>query len=384
MSSKKVSVKKSVSKKVASKKSAPSKSKVSKKQVVPEVVQEPTKKRSRVGISCDHSGSMQSLVASAIQDFNKTVDSLKNAAMDEGIETLASVVRFGLAPPVQVVAENVKLSKISAIVNYPTGGMTPLYESVLRLIELLQGSPEAEDPNTTFLVMAITDGLENASRRGSDTKLAALIKKLQASDRWTFVFRVPPGNGAQLVKELGIYPGNIQEWEISHRGLTRATEATSKGIGDFYASLSRGATSTKAFYQVDTANLNTANLQANMVDVSREVEIWFVKDDFEGKEIRDFCLRNLKGEPFVKGCAFYLLQKKTVLIQEYKMICIRDRDTGQVYGGATARQLLGIPPGRYNLKPGVHGKWDIYVQSTSVNRKLFTGDTVLYWRGAVR
>lgn len=376
--------KKSATKKSASKKAAPKKPRAEKKKPVPEVVQEPTRKRSRVGIACDHSGSMQALVASAIQDYNKTLDSLKSASMDEGIETLVSVVRFGLTPLVQVTENNTQLSKISSIISYPAGGMTPLYESVLKLIELLQGSPEADDPNTTFLVMAITDGLENASPKGSDKKLAALIKKLQATDRWTFVFRLPPQYGEQLVRELGIYPGNIQEWEISHRGLTKATEATVNSIGGYYGGLSRGVTSTKSFYQVNTSNLNTANLQANMVDISREVEIWFVKDDFEGKEIRDFCLRNLKGEPFVKGCAFYLLQKKTVLVQEYKMICIRDKDSGKVYGGNTARQLLGIPPGRYNLKPGDHGKWDIYVQSTSVNRKLFTGDTVLYWRGAVR
>ena len=402
---KRVAPKKASAKKAVSKKKAPAKKVVIKKASLKRGTKKaPAKKplakkgpprakapkpvlqrRSRVGVSLDHSGSMQSLARGAMADFNQSMDTVRAAALNEGIETRVSVVRCGVGRgDVEVAEVSTPLSILQPLRTYPATGMTPLYDSVLTLIDLLKRSPEAEDPETTFLIMVITDGLENASMKGAGRKLAEEIRKLQATDKWSFVFRVPPRYGQDLVNALGIFPGNIQEWEISQKGLELGGYVTSQSLGAYYGGLSRGVTSTKSFYQTDTSKLTPKVLEANLVDISNEVEIWFVKNDREGGKIRDFCLKQLKGSPFRKGCAFYLLEKKTVLIQEYKMLCIRDKDTGVIYSGNAARSMLGIPPGRYSLKPSDHGKWEIYVQSTSVNRKLFTGDRVLYWPGAAR
>jgi hypothetical protein len=82
-----------------------------------------------------------------------------------------------------------------------------------------------------------------------------------------------------------------------------------------------------------------------------------------------------------KGCAFYQLTKTEKEVQDYKMIVIRDRNTGDVFAGVNARNLLNLPTsGTIRLAPGNHGKWDIFIQSTSTNRILLPGTSVLYWR----
>jgi len=75
--------------------------------------------------------------------------------------------------------------------------------------------------------------------------------------------------------------------------------------------------------------------------------------------------------------------KPEKVVQDYKKIIIRNKYHGATYQGAAARQLLNLPTqGNISLRPGDHGDWDIYIQSTSNNRILPPGTTVLYWGNA--
>jgi hypothetical protein len=78
------------------------------------------------------------------------------------------------------------------------------------------------------------------------------------------------------------------------------------------------------------------------------------------------------------GSVFYQLSK-TETLQEAKQICICDRNTGAIYGGASARDFLGLPHhGAIRLAPHNMANYDVFVQSTSVNRKLVGETVVLY------
>lgn len=109
--------------------------------------------------------------------------------------------------------------------------MAPLFDSVDKLIDLLSAAPDANDPSVSFLVMVITDGEENSSMIKGPA-LAAKIRNRQATDRWTFVFRVPFGGKAELVR-LGIPAGNIQEWEQTEEGYREATQVTTRSVTDY-------------------------------------------------------------------------------------------------------------------------------------------------------
>lgn len=330
-----------------------------------------------IGISRDHSGSMQSLKKQATTDYNDNIDAIRSSALKEEIDTIVTVVECGVGfEGIRRESVNSSVAALKPLKNYQVSGNTPLFDSVGELVELLEKSPDADDPNVSFLVMAITDGEENASRKYSAGKLGDLIRQKQATDRWTFVFRVPKGYSKALVN-LGIPSGNIHEWDQSERGLKESSEVTQRAVKNYYTARKAGVIrSTDSFY-ADLSAVKPAEIKKSMTNISGLVKLWEVKA--EGP-IREFVEGKLRGKGMVLGAAFYQLSKKEKKVQSYKLICIRDKKTGEVYAGQSARDLLGLPStGAITLSPGDHGDYDIFVQSASVNRKLVPGTHVLYW-----
>jgi hypothetical protein len=330
-----------------------------------------------VGIARDHSGSMSSLRQAAIKDYNDTIRVVKEASTDNGIDTIASTVRFGIAGAVDREIVNSNVSQLKPITTYRTDGMTPLFDAVGELIEIFEKTPDQSKQDVTFLVMAITDGQENVSRKWRN-KLGDKIRELQATDRWTFVFRVPRGY-SQNLENLGIPSGNIQEWDQTERGLRESSVVTQSAISNYYSGVSRGIRSSTGFY-TNLAGVSQNKVTSVMTNISGEVRI-FPVDSVHKVFISSFF--SLKThQSYKKGTAFYQLTKPEKAVQGYKLIVVRNKNTGAVYAGQSARDLLHLPTvGTIRLAPGDHGDWDIYIQSTSSNRILIPGTTALYWEG---
>ena len=354
-----------------------------------------------IGISRDHSGSMFHLRGAAARDYNSNVDAIKANSEKEKQDTIVSVVKCGsnaiptsgrdsrgrytgkpgINHGVNGVVREVSNSSVSRLkkleeseydANY---GSTPLFDSVGDLIEQLESVPDANEPTVSFLIMVITDGGENSSKRWNATTLSQKIRQLQATDRWTFVFRVPRGYSSNLTR-LGIPAGNILEWDQTEQGVEVATRATEQAVSTYYAARSRGATMTKSFYTTDLTEVRASTVKSKLVDISRDVQFFNVHSS---EQIRPFVERQT-GTSMVRGGAFYQLTKKEDEVQDYKIIAIRDKKTGHVYSGVEARNLLGLPHnGTVKIAPGNHGNYDIFIQSTSVNRKLMPGTQVMYW-----
>ena len=94
--------------------------------------------------------------------------------------------------------------------------------------------------------------------------------------------------------------------------------------------------------------------------------------------IKDFVLEN--GLTFKKGRGFYEFTK-TETIQGYKEVVLMDKKTGDLFAGTAAREMLGLPAegeGTMRIKPASLDKYTVFVQSTSVNRKLLGKTKFLY------
>lgn len=333
-----------------------------------------------IGFARDHSGSMSNIYESAARDYNDNIASIKEAATIHKVDTIVSVVElgYGRTDKVRTIVKNSSILALNSISesSYTTGGSgTPLFDAVGELIEQFQAVPDVNDPDVSFVVFTTTDGGENASRKYSGPKIAELIKKLQMTDRWTFVFRVPSGYKNQLT-QYGIPEGNIQEWEQSVRGMEVSTASTKSAFRSFYAAKAAGVNATDKFY-TDMSTVTLKEVKQNLVDISNQVDVYIVDARNDGVQIRDFV--EAQGVPYVKGCAFYELSK-TETVQDYKEIAIRDKKSGAVYSGYSARDLLGLPhSGDAKVAPGMHGQYEIFVQSTSVNRKLVKGTNLMIW-----
>lgn len=85
------------------------------------------------------------------------------------------------------------------------------------------------------------------------------------------------------------------------------------------------------------------------------------------------------GLIFKTGRGFYEFTKKET-VQAKKQVVILDKETGDMYEGAAAREVLGLPEGvMVDIKPTYdRDRYTVFVQSTSNNRKLIGGTKFLY------
>jgi hypothetical protein len=225
--------------------------------------------------------------------------------------------------------------------------------------------------------MITTDGGDNASRT-KGPQLARMIAELQATDKWTFLFRVPQ-DGYRTLTSMGIPADNILVWETSAKGMQAATTANTQAMDSFYTTRSTGVRATRSFY-ANMKDVKPEEVKAVLEDVSAKVTLWPVQSNEHEMQIRNFVEKRLKGQPMKKGAAFYQLTKSEDEVQASKKICIRDKQTNAIYYGPAARQLLNIPAYQnIRLKPDNLGQYDIFIQSTSVNRKVQANSQILYW-----
>lgn len=334
-----------------------------------------------IGISRDHSGSMRRISVAAGRDYNELIQSIKTNATKENVDTIVNVVKCGVGSTGRNVMDVTNssaqaLTPIDERYYETSGGSTPLFDSVGMLIDQLERSPDVNEPDVNFLVMVITDGGDNSSVR--TRQVIDRINRLQQTDRWTFVFRVPRGYSNELTR-FGIPYGNILEWDQTDRGVQEATQKTAAAMETFYQSKAAGTQASRSFYSTDMTGVTASQVKKALIDISADVVVWDVSPADDGQAIRLFCESRL-NHAMKRGAAFYQLMKKEDEVQDYKQIVIRDKKSKVVYSGANARQMLGLPyNGTVKVVPGNHGTYDIFIQSTSVNRKLVKGTQVLYW-----
>jgi len=335
-------------------------------------------KKNHIAFIIDGSGSMQHLR----YDAEKSLRSQINAAVEESKkhkqETYVTVTEFSDTVNIQYANENVKHFSKTVPINCYTGGYTALYDAVGKTVESMR-LEHGKDKDMSFVVAVITDGMENRSKDYSKYNLLDLINGLQATDKWSFVFQVPRGTyKAELCRLLGIPEGNVSEWDNTVEGLKTATAQNTVGINSFYAARSAGKSAIRSFYTTDLSKVSVSKVKKTLDDISSEVKSWKVEKECD---ITSFC--NAKNGDYRAGAGFYQLTK-TEEVQSYKKFLLVEKGKRAVYAGDEVRNLLHLPDnGTIKLNPGNHANYDIFIQSTSPNRKLVRGTRLIYWENAV-
>ena len=334
--------------------------------------------QTHVAFCIDESGSIQGIVKPLVSAYNKNVDSIRDAVLAEGQEASMTALAFGhrtLKHRVLYVGHQVQTVEELKDSDIKPSGMTPLFDSVYRAIEKLEELDDGKE-DTTFVVSVVTDGQENSSRNpGVNATIRKMEEKI-ATDRWTFTFLVPNGYASHFARSYRIPLGNIQEWdEKTAAGTETAFIQTSRGFSNYFVSKSKGVKSTKSFYS-DVSDLTVRKARTALSEITKQVQFITAKDTCQIRQ----CILDA-GLEWIKGAAFYQLVKTEKKVQSYKMVALRVKTSGKVYCGQEAREMLGIGglDKTVRLVPGDHGKFDVFIQSTSVNRKIPAGTEVLYW-----
>lgn len=257
---------------------------------------------------------------------------------------------------------------------YRVGGMTALLAATLKSQKELAQTAQLYGDHS-FLTFVLTDGQENASHRCPDAPASNQRELVQAvaelmvtqEDNWTLAVLVPDQMGKREAMQCGFPKDNIAIWDAtSTQGLEEAGQVIQQATENFMVGRARGIRGSRAVFSTGAEAVNKDTIKAaglapvepskyQLIPVAREAAI------------RDWVIEC--GHTFRTGCAFYQLSKSEK-IQARKQIAVLEKKTDRVYTGPEARALLGLPDAEVRVKPDHNDDFTIFVQSTSVNRKL--------------
>jgi hypothetical protein len=206
----------------------------------------------------DHSGSMgtglnkESLSFKPIEgptkaefqkdNYNEQMTVLRRET--DNMETLVTLIEFD--DKVKVRYENVDVHEAIDLADWWVGGMTALYDAIGLGIKKVQDKLD-EDPreNKAALVIIQTDGMENASQEYSQKQLLKMIKDLEATKIWTFVFLGEGIDQERLTSAMAA--GNTMNIAGTVSDYDKAKKMSAQGITSYYTMRKRGATYTDNF-----------------------------------------------------------------------------------------------------------------------------------------
>jgi hypothetical protein len=326
-----------------------------------------------IAMIVDRSGSMHRIMPNVIKVFNNQLKTIKANAVKNDQKTFVTFYTFHSRVDKPLYSKR-PAAQVRPIKNIRTAGSTALFDAVGTAMVELDKTRDVKLDNTSCLVIVLTDGAENTSRIYR-RKLPGMIKKAQKTGRWSFAFLTPKSGVKALVK-FGIPAGNIQDWAATAQGAKHIDIKLRHGLDHFFEARRSGKKQVAGFFRADLTKVNAKDVAGRLRDVSRDFKRLSV--DVGKAAIRTFVDGKLGAGTYKPGSGYYELTKPE-LVQAQKEIAIRDNKSGAVFAGAGARSMLGFPEGAaFKVKPGAMGDYSVFIMSTSLNRVLAKGTTLLY------
>lgn len=333
-----------------------------------------------VAIIVDGSSSVDKLAPAVKRVIKELVARLAEESRQRKQETRVSVYGFADATACMIWdADVLRLPDIDDL--YEPYGNTALLDATAQALDDFRTISQKYG-NHGFLAYVITDGEENVSMRfgmNNSRKASGMQAFLAAQpENVTVAVLVPDQDGVRAAVNYGFQRGNITTWDATtEEGVEAAGRMIGAATSNYFTARSKGATRSSTVFSTGVDAVNAATVaQANLTPVhDSQYVMLLVEPERHGEAIGAFVTR--KGLRFVRGKGFYRLTKKEE-IQVQKNVMIREIATGTVYSGPDARAILGLPDMNVRVSPDLNPLYEIYVQSTSNNRKLVGGTSLLY------
>lgn len=205
-----------------------------------------------VAIVFDKSGSMASLRDRAVKTINEQIQQLKSVKDQDIFVTLVTFNGF-----IDVLYENRPVRDIPEITasEYVPNGSTALNDALKVAIEVIS-TKTIGILNEAFLVVAVTDGEENASFT-TTTDIKSRMEKLQDTNKWTFSFMISNINERAFLHSYGAQAGNVRSFTSTVAGMANASDALVGGSISYFEDRASGKTATPDFYDTNTTKTST-------------------------------------------------------------------------------------------------------------------------------
>ena len=170
----------------------------------------------------DKSGSMQGLESDTIGGFNSMIK--KQKALDVPVRVTA--VLFN--DKTDVLYESRSIHSVHALTEkeYEVGGTTALLDAVGSTILNVDQKGNAKK-GTKVIFVIITDGMENASREFTKTKVKQMISDKQEKYGWDFIYLGANIDAAEEAGAIGVKKANAVTYRNTESGVRANYDAVS-------------------------------------------------------------------------------------------------------------------------------------------------------------
>jgi hypothetical protein len=137
----------------------------------------------------DKSGSMMDCVDSTINGFNEQVNRIKDKSLEFAEEEITmGLTTFNDNVKHVYFQQNPNKMVLLNYENYRPSGGTALLDAVGETITEIEHQIAASLIPTTAIIVILTDGYENASKKYNLVNIRNMISKLEETGKWTFSF----------------------------------------------------------------------------------------------------------------------------------------------------------------------------------------------------
>jgi len=229
-------------------------------------------RKTHIAIVLDCSGSMDKIVEETVSGFNEQVQAVKTGSVEGQRDTSGQIVDVQTTLSLVTFSSNVDIPKFWCRApegvremdtnEYKPNGATAMLDAVGYTLDRLQKRPDADDPDTSFLVIVISDGWENNSMKETYDTISRKIKACTDTGRWTFTYMGANQDLGEVAEKMAIPRGNTQSWVNDSAGTVYANSISNSAVSGFMeARVMTCMSATGSYYPGDsTSNITVEDL----------------------------------------------------------------------------------------------------------------------------
>lgn len=175
-----------------------------------------------VAIILDQSGSMESIKVPTLTGVNEQIQTLRKNS--DGIQTFVTLTKFSDTVDITYFDRNINDVQELTKDDYIPGGITAMLDAVGLTINRMKNDINEGIDDVSYLLVIVSDGMENASKEYTWQQVKDLIKQCELDNKWTITYMGANQDLWEVSNDLGINSNNITLFR------TNSEDAAAKGF----------------------------------------------------------------------------------------------------------------------------------------------------------
>ena len=179
----------------------------------------------------DRSGSMSGLESDTIGGFNSMLDKQKHTAGEAIVSTVLFDDQFEVLHNRKRISEIKSISKEQYYVRGSTALLDAIGRSIVKMASVYRKLKTDEKPEKTVFVIT-TDGMENASREFSKSRIKEMIEYQKERFNWEFIFLGANIDAINAARDFGIREDRVANYHSDKKGTQLNYKVLSETISE--------------------------------------------------------------------------------------------------------------------------------------------------------